>query len=401
MAAIWGWAVKKSFALLGFALGFALLAQNAAARLSYDVRTADDGITYITVIGSFEADDDLSLFRDKAVSSHAIYVGFDSGGGNVSKALELGRLIRSLGLSTLAVRSAECSSACSLSFLGGVGRFAEPGSIGVHKSSVSDTKGMDVETAVAAVQRQTADVIAYMNEMGIDPGLLQLTLKYDSNDIRYLSSSEMTQFRVTTVSYQEIQEFAAKSSSNNAPAASAEARKATQPLNEESPLLQVPIPRNGIVQDDAGAALLKTSRNMSAKTIATFPNGSELTIKKSIGDWYRVSIGKKSGYMLQTSVWVREFEENRFGKQYIQIFVDPSLTTAIQLAKGANPPMAVHLTAQGRYALTIKDVYDKNIAPLVYRHLIGSKKIPLNAIITHGNDYVREICCSASAVTAE
>jgi hypothetical protein len=240
-----------------------------------------------------------------------------------------------------------------------------------------------------------------MNEMGVDPGLLQLTLKYDSNDIRYLSSSEMTQFRVTTVSYQEIQEFAAKSSSIKAPAASAEASKATQPLSEQSPLLQIPIPRNGIVQDDTGAALLKTSRNMSAKTIAAFPNGSELTIKKSIGDWYRVSIGKKSGYMRQTSVWVREFEENRFGKQYIQIFVDHSLTTAIQLAKGANPPMAVHLTAQGRYALTIKDVYDKNIAPLVYQHLLGSKKIPLDAIITHGNDYVREICCSASAAAAE
>ncbi|RKD73882.1 hypothetical protein BJ928_101230 [Rhizobium sp. WW_1] len=383
------------------ALGFALLGQDATAKLSYDVRAADEGITYITVSGSFEADDDLSLFRDKAVSSHAIFVGFDSGGGNVSKALELGRLIRSLGLSTLAVRSAECSSACSLSFLGGVGRFAEPGSIGVHKSSFSDTKGMDVEAAVAAVQRQTADVITYMNEMGVDPGLLQLTLRYDSNDMRYLSSSEMTEFRVTTMSYQEVLELEAKSPSRKAPAANAEARKEAQPLSEDSPLLQIPIPRNGIVQDDTGAAPLKTSRNMSAKTIATFPNGSELTIGKSIGDWYRVSIGKKSGYMRQTSVWVREFEENRFGKQYIQILVDPSLKTAIQLAKGANPPMAVHLTVQGRYALTVKDAYDKNIAPLVYQHLIGSKKIPLGATITHGNNYVCEICCGVSAATAE
>ncbi len=382
-------------------MGLALPGEDAAAQLSYDVRTADDGITYITVNGSFEADDDLSLFRNKAVSSHAIYVGFDSGGGNVYKALELGRLIRSLGLSTLAVRSAECSSACSLSFLGGVGRFAEPGSIGVHKSSFADTKGMNVEDAVAAVQRQTADVITYMNEMGVDPGLLQLTLKYDSNDMRYLSSSEMTQFRVTTVSYQELQEFEAKSSSNKVPPASAEARKAAQPLSEDSPLLQIPIPRNGIVQDDTGEVLLKTSRDMSAKTIAAFPNGSELTIKKSIGDWYRVSIGKKSGYMRQTSVWVREFEENRFGKQYIEVTVDPLLKTALQLARESNPPMAIHLTAQGRYAVTIKDTYDKNITPLVYQHLIGSKKIPLSAIITHGNNYVREICCSASTITAE
>jgi uncharacterized protein YgiM (DUF1202 family) len=183
--------------------------------------------------------------------------------------------------------------------------------------------------------------------------------------------------------------------------ASAEARNAAQPTSEDSPLLQVPIPRNGIVQDDTGAAPLKTSRNMSAKTIGTFPNGSELTIKKSIGDWYRVSIGKKSGYMHQTAVWVREFEENRFGKQYIEITVHPVLKTAVQLAKGANPPMAVHLTAQGRYAVTIKDVYDTNIAPLVYQHLMGSKQIPLSAIITHGNNYVREICCSASTATAE
>lgn len=34
--------------------------------------------------------------------------------------------------------------------------------------------------------------------MGADPALLQLALQYDSGDMRYLSLSEMAQFRVTT-----------------------------------------------------------------------------------------------------------------------------------------------------------------------------------------------------------
>ncbi|MGO8557610.1 hypothetical protein ACC724_38290, partial [Rhizobium ruizarguesonis] len=40
-------------------------------------------------------------------------VGFDSPGGNVIKAIELCRLILSLGLYTLQVRQSECASACS------------------------------------------------------------------------------------------------------------------------------------------------------------------------------------------------------------------------------------------------------------------------------------------------
>ncbi|RWE17628.1 MAG: hypothetical protein EOS76_18390, partial [Mesorhizobium sp.] len=37
-----------------------------------------------------------------------------------------------------------------------------------------------------------------MIEMGVDPALLQLSLQYDSNDIRYLSMSEMVKYKVVT-----------------------------------------------------------------------------------------------------------------------------------------------------------------------------------------------------------
>ncbi|MGV1792466.1 hypothetical protein [Rhizobium sp. A37_96] len=404
MADIGGLVVKvmgKSFALAGLVLGLTLVAQDATARLSYEVQSLKDGSKFIMVSGQFEADDDLGIFRSKVLSSHAYSVSFFSGGGNVYKAMEFGRLIRSLGLQTVAARGSECASACSLSFMGGVTRYAEPGAIGVHKSSFGDTSGMNVEDAVAAIQQQTADVIAYMSEMGVDPALLQLALKYDSNDIRYLSSSEMTKFRVTTVSFQEVHESDAKSSAGEAQAPTTDGRKAAKAPSEEPSLLQVPVPRSGILQDGSGSAFLKTSRDMRSKTIAVFANGSELLIKKSVGDWYRVSIGNKTGYMLQTSIWVREFEENQFGKRYIEITTEKSLDSAMSLAKRSFIPMAVHLTAQGRYAVTIVGTYGGDVDSLVFQPLIKTKSIPPTAFITYGNNYVREICCSASTSTAE
>ena len=125
-------------------------------------------------------------------------VSFNSPGGNVYKAMDVGRLIRKLNLSTAQPRFQECASACSLAFLGGVQRYADPGAIGVHKSSFNPDIPMTAEEAVSAVQQGTADVMAYISEMGADPGLLALAFSYDSNDIRYLSGSEMARFGMTT-----------------------------------------------------------------------------------------------------------------------------------------------------------------------------------------------------------
>ncbi|KSV91956.1 hypothetical protein N181_30510 [Sinorhizobium fredii USDA 205] len=150
------------------------------------------------VTGDFAYEDDLSAFVAVVRAHRAVAVAFNSPGGNVSKAMELGRLIRSEGFVTIQSRGSECASACALAFLGGLQRFAQPGSIGVHRSSFSDTRSMSVDDAVSHIQRLTADIMAYISEMGADPALLQLALQYASGDMRYLSLSEMAQFRVTT-----------------------------------------------------------------------------------------------------------------------------------------------------------------------------------------------------------
>ena len=172
------------------------LATHADA-MSFAERELDSG-TFIIASGEIAFTDSLAPFEALARQGRARFVTFESPGGSPYKAMELGRLIRRYGLPTVQLRSSECASACSLAFMGGATRAAEPGSIGVHRSSFSDTSSLPVDDAVSSVQQLTAEIIAYMNEMGVDPSMLQLALQYGSNDIRYLSSSEMRQYRMVT-----------------------------------------------------------------------------------------------------------------------------------------------------------------------------------------------------------
>jgi hypothetical protein len=172
-----------------------LAASAAHAKLTYEAGTTTDGYRFVIVSGEFAATDDLAGFAELARSHQAQFVVFHSTGGNVLKAMELGRTIRGLRLNTVQFRGVECSSACALAFLGGILRLAEPGSIGVHKASF-DTDEIEIDDAVSAVQELTAELMTYISEMGADSDLLQLALRYESDDMRYLSRSEMEKYRI-------------------------------------------------------------------------------------------------------------------------------------------------------------------------------------------------------------
>ncbi|CDX12237.1 putative GTP binding protein (modular protein) [Mesorhizobium sp. ORS 3324] len=151
----------------------------------------------LVVSGEFGANEPLNAFSDAVVSSGARVIVFNSPGGNVGSAIRLGRMIRAAGLDTLQVRQLQCASACSLAFLGGVHRIAEPGSIGVHRASFRPADGMSNEEAQTRIQLGTAAIISYVVEMGVDPKLMELASSYDKQDIRYLSASEMAELHVT------------------------------------------------------------------------------------------------------------------------------------------------------------------------------------------------------------
>jgi hypothetical protein len=182
---------------IGLAAAFSIGASSAFA-VTYESRTTAAGERFILVKGDFAEDDRLQDFA-AAVWDHApSFVTFDSPGGNVASAMRLGRMIRILGKDTMQTRKADCASACSLAFLGGVKRTAEPDSIGVHRVYFLETYEGSRRRAVIEMQKNTAMILAYLRELGIEAELLEVSYETDSHDMRFLSGAEMARMRVTT-----------------------------------------------------------------------------------------------------------------------------------------------------------------------------------------------------------
>ncbi|WP_275782648.1 hypothetical protein [Pararhizobium gei] len=186
-------------AFLSIPLGGSAIAEVVVQRIPLD-----SGPPILLLKGRFTSSDDPQVLAREVAASGAKVVTFDSPGGNIVSAMAFGRLIRSLGLSTFQLRAAECASACTLTFVGGTTRQAEPGAIGVHQSSFSSDANLNSHDAVTAVQSMTADIMTYLIEMGVDPKLLQLSLSVPSDDMRYLTASEMRGFRVTSGSTEDL-----------------------------------------------------------------------------------------------------------------------------------------------------------------------------------------------------
>lgn len=169
----------------------------ASADLRFSHLPLDTGVSGILVTGSFEMTDDLSEFEELVQRHQPVVVSFASPGGSISKALELGRLIRKHGLQTFQPTQSMCASACAFAFMGGAGRHAEHRAIGLHRSAVQPGYYTDVNNAVAAIQQATAEIMIYLLDMGIDPAVLQLSLTTDHGDMYFMSTYEMSAFRVT------------------------------------------------------------------------------------------------------------------------------------------------------------------------------------------------------------
>jgi hypothetical protein len=175
-----------------------LLMVSRASALEYQIQQLGNGTSFLVVSGPFLPNESLAPFTKALATSGARIITFDSPGGSIETAIHLGHVIRAMGLSTIQLRKLECASACSLAFVGGVLRSADPGSIGVHRTSFAPDTTINRDAAVAGVQAVTAEIIAYLDEMGVDPKLLAFSLRYDESDIRYLSASEMAELHVTT-----------------------------------------------------------------------------------------------------------------------------------------------------------------------------------------------------------
>lgn len=136
---------------------------------------------------------------------------FDSPGGNLGAAIEVGRILRRVQARTTVGRSspmeglpqwderrdgARCESACVFALLGGNERRVEPGQLGVHQFHAPGAR--DIPTS--ATQQIMGQIVLYLIDMGISPEILTLASRVPGDSMHYLSADELGRFDIGTAS---------------------------------------------------------------------------------------------------------------------------------------------------------------------------------------------------------
>jgi hypothetical protein len=307
--------------------------------------------------------------------------------------MEFGRLIRLYGLQTVELKAGVgCVSACALAFLGGVERFAEAGSIGVHRSSFSQGAAMPGNVATAAVQQGTADIITYMNAMGADPSLLQVAYSYDSTDMRYLSASEMARYRVTTSSGTTTSSLSpAAPVQPTMPQAASTNHFPDPPQIGATGTPAVLIARSGEVRHPNGFVFLRASANTDSSKTAKLVNGTKVKILESSDRWYRVRVENQVGFLRATWVKVDQFEPTLFDRRFIQIASYATWPEVEQFLKYETLPTAVHLASSGWYAVTLAGSFDPKQGSEMLARIKSQHLAPEDSFLTYGNTYAVKI----------
>lgn len=152
-----------------------------------------DGFTQV-VIDGYIHQPTVEAFRNKVTSNGASYgiVYFNSAGGDLSAAEELGRLIRAKGYATQVGKLTDdqtrigrgvCESACPIAFVGGKFRLidADTGQLGIHRFYLAKQARWAADSAVLFTAER--DLRAYLDEMGIDPEFLEVMMKTPADTI--------------------------------------------------------------------------------------------------------------------------------------------------------------------------------------------------------------------------
>lgn len=169
-------------------------------RLEFAVTEDPDFGPMLTLHGGIEAGDarrlDAFLAGLDAVPPLAA---MNSPGGDVDEALRIGRLLRERELDTLIPAGAACFSACPYALAGGVERrVSAQGSVGLHQHYYDAPGYMPVYFAVEDIQRNQGETMAYLIEMGVDPGVMVHGLSTPPQEIYVLVEEELIDSRLAT-----------------------------------------------------------------------------------------------------------------------------------------------------------------------------------------------------------
>ncbi|MGF1623421.1 MAG: ATP-dependent Clp protease proteolytic subunit [Alphaproteobacteria bacterium] len=159
----------------------------------------DGEVPYILAAGKIVPGtaQDLVAF-DIAQDRQAAMVVFDSPGGAITEAMQIGAYIRSRGLDTMVVENGLCASACPLAFAGGVARIAHETSwIGVHRAFITD-QGGDTQIGLRQGQQLAAACMRHLEQMDVDPRAWIHALSTPWDEIYLFTSDQLEEFGLVT-----------------------------------------------------------------------------------------------------------------------------------------------------------------------------------------------------------
>ena len=122
-----------------------------------------------------------------------------SPGGSVADALAIGRALRGAESATVMEPGDICFSACPYILSGGVARQVADGAlVGVHQHYFGEATVLPAFLAVQDIQRGQAEVVGYLDEMGIDLRLMEPQLATPPDEIYILTREELVEFALVT-----------------------------------------------------------------------------------------------------------------------------------------------------------------------------------------------------------
>lgn len=121
----------------------------------------------------------------------------NSTGGDVAAAMAIGTLIRNHRTATMLFPDSSCLSSCVLVLIGGVEK-AITGKVGIHRPYFRAVSSSATVAEIKAAQnRLTNSLRAYVNSMDVSERLVDLMLATPPDAIRFLSESELQEFRIS------------------------------------------------------------------------------------------------------------------------------------------------------------------------------------------------------------
>jgi len=118
-------------------------------------------------------------------------VSFASNGGEVDAAMDLGRLLRKLGVSTLVARDEQCMSSCVFAFMGGDRRTAA-GRIGIHRPYFSSTREVpDRRILYRQLQKKLQE---YIEELDFPPSLYEAVMAVPPETVSVVAPADLKRF---------------------------------------------------------------------------------------------------------------------------------------------------------------------------------------------------------------